>query len=1099
MKNTLLFLFAILLAGCRDTPTTLFTSLTADDTGITFNNRLKEDSPDLSILNYPYFYNGGGVAVGDFNNDGLMDLVFTGNEVKNALYINRGGLRFEDHMAKSGIADQGGWCTGVTVMDINHDGWQDIYICRSAWPNVRDRKNLLLINRGDLTFTESAAAYGLDDPGYSTQASFFDYDLDGDLDMFLINQSDPKYSRGNLDYMQSRDQEGDSTLNNKLFRNDQGHFVNVSKKAGIDSHVFSYSLGLSTADINQDGWPDIYVGNDFEEADYLYINQQNGTFREEATKRLDHTSLFSMGIDVADYNNDLLPDVLQMDMLPEGNRAQKMHLAADNYNRYTQQFEKGMFPQYMKNALQKNNGDGTFSEVAQLAGVARTDWSWSPLMADFDNDGNKDFFITNGYQRDNTDMQFVVYAMDQSQHIQRGGQAPAVQDYIAHMPGIHLPNYIFKNEGNDHFSNQVKAWGLGEPTYSHGAAYADLDNDGDLELIINNTASPAGIFRNNSNLLAKNNYLRIQLTGRVENKTGIGARIYAYAGPSHFYLEQNPVRGYQSSGDPILHLGLGATTQLDSVVVVWPGGLRQRLTNVKANQTLSLNIADAAPAPIAPAVNNTLLTEVQAIDFTHQETVFNDFSRQFLLPYSLSHDGPAMAKGDVNGDGKADLFIGGGPGQSGALFVQSENGSFKRTVNTAFALDAASTDRDAAFFDADGDGDLDLYVVSGGYQLDENSPLLQDRFYLNDGKGHFEKTAGRLEKNLANKKCVRPVDFDQDGDLDLFVGGSVVPGRFPLSAPSKIYFNDGKGNFTTHKPANAQLGIVNDALWLDLDKDGKKDLIVAGEWTPLRAYRAQGALFTDVSTQWFPFASNGWWRCIAHADFDHDGDEDLVVGNEGLNSPLQVTATQPMRLYYADWDGNGSIDPIMTYYNGDEDVPLPLRDDLIGQVPLFKKKFNDYNSYAVAGIKDILAPEQLSKASVLSVNMLKTVYLENTGTSFVPHELPVEAQFAPVFAVAAADVDGDGNPDIVLSGNQSRKRIFLGRDDANHGLVLLGDGKGHFRYVSQQSSGLNVRGDVRSVAVDGDELIFGVNNAAVKTYRMTRRQGATSQGSRPAR
>jgi hypothetical protein len=559
-----------LISACKKEKPTLFSLLPKSKTGITFNNLLKEDNPEFSILSYPYFYNGGGVAVGDLNNDGLQDLVFTGNMVKNGIFINKGDLEFEDITEKSGIGKYNGWCTGVTIIDINNDGWLDIYICRSGFQNSASRKNLLFINRGDLTFTESAAQYGLNDSAYSTQASFFDYDLDGDLDMFLINQSDPKYSRGNLDYIQTHLQKSDSALANKLYRNDNGHFINVSDQAGITSTIFSYSLGLSTADINQDGWPDIYVGNDFEEADYLYINNHDGTFTEELAKRMDHTSLFSMGVDVADYSNDQLPDLVQMDMLPEGNYAQKMHLAGDNYNRYTQQFRKGMFPQYMKNSLQKNNGDGTFSEIGQLAGMSNTDWSWSPLFADFDNDGRKDLFITNGYQRDNTDMQFVVYAMDQSQHIQQGGKAPSVQEYISHMPGISLPNYIFRNEGENQFSNKIKEWGFDQSSFSHGAAYSDLDNDGDLDLVINNTGDVASVYRNNSEKLLRNNFLKIKLNGDAKNRNGVGAKIYAYAGADKFYLEQNPVRGYQSSVDMILHLGLGNHSQIDSLRVVWP-------------------------------------------------------------------------------------------------------------------------------------------------------------------------------------------------------------------------------------------------------------------------------------------------------------------------------------------------------------------------------------------------------------------------------------------------------------------------------------------------------------------------------------------------
>src|SRR5579859_649294 len=619
MKCSVILGLLAFTGACLKEESTLFSLLPASTTGITFNNLLRENDQGLSILNYPYFYKGGGVAIGDLNNDGLPDIVFTGNMVTNGIYINKGNLKFEDITQKSGIGEKGGWCTGVTMADINQDGWLDIYICRSGLPREEDRRNLLFINKGDLTFKESAAQYGLADAGYSTQASFFDYDKDGDLDLFLINQSDPKFSRGNLDYIQNRFNKGDTALANKLYRNDKGRFINATKQAGISSCIFTYSLGLSTSDINQDGWPDIYVGNDFEEADYLYVNNRDGTFRDELTKRMDHTSLFSMGVDVADYNNDLLPDLVQMDMLPEGNYAQKMHLAGDNYNRYTQQFKKGMFPQYMKNSLQKNNGDGTFSEIGQLTGISNTDWSWSPLLADFDNDGRKDLFISNGYLRDNTDMQFVVYAMDMSQHIQNGGKAPSVQEYISHMPGIHIPNYIFKNEGGDRFSNKIREWGFERPTFSHGAAYADLDNDGDLDLVINNTGETASIYRNNAGQLLKNNFLKIKLSGGPLNKNGFGAKIFAYAGGDRYYLEQNPVRGYQSSMDMVLHLGLGNHLQIDSLNVIWPDGLSQALKKIGVNQTITLGNKNATKAKVAPPATQTLFEEESPIDYVHRE------------------------------------------------------------------------------------------------------------------------------------------------------------------------------------------------------------------------------------------------------------------------------------------------------------------------------------------------------------------------------------------------------------------------------------------------------------------------------------------------
>lgn len=1087
MTSLRLFLFILLAAGlfaaCRKSPSTLFTRLDHNESGVTFINRLTDDNPSFSILNYPYFYNGGGVAVGDLNNDSLPDLFFTGNMVKSGLFLNHGNLRFEDITGQSGITTTG-WCSGVTLVDLNEDGWLDIYVCRSGLPNASDRTNLLYINNHNLTFTEAGAKYGLDDPGYSTQASFFDYDLDGDLDMFLINQSDPKFSRGYLDYIKTRTQKSDPPLGNKLYRNDGGHFTNVTAMAGIGSNVFTFSLGLSTTDINGDGWPDIYVANDFEEQDYLYINNGDGTFSDRMAEKEDHNSLFSMGVDIADYNNDQLPDIVVLDMLPEGNVEQKMHMGADNYTRYSYQFDNGMFYQYMRNVLQKNNGDGTFSEIGQLAGVSNTDWSWSPLLADYDNDGRKDLFVTNGYKHDNTNMEFMVYAADQSQHIQQGGKAPSIREYISHMPGISLPNYIFRNTGNDHFENKIKEWGLDQSTFSHGAAYADLDHDGDLDLVTNNTDDYAGIYQNHASDKHENSFLNIRLKGDARNQTAIGAKVYAWAGGENFYLEQSPVRGYQSSVDHQLHLGLGAIKQLDSIRVIWPDQTSQLLTNVAVNKMMVLSLGDAKPYRHPTEMHKPLLEETNALDFSHQENLENDFTRQFLLPHFYSHNGPCMTKGDVNGDGLDDLFIGGASGQPGAVFIQGRDGKFILTHSPALASDAESEDVDAAFFDADGDHDLDLYVVSGGYEFDEGSPRLQDRLYKNDGKGNFARSDMALYKNASNKTCVRPVDIDLDGDIDLFVGGGVIPGKFPLASPSKIYFNDGTGNFAKIKAGTAPLGIVNDAIWIDLDKDGKKDLIVAGEWMPLKAFLTHGALFKDVTDQWFPFASNGWWNCLASGDFDNDGDMDLVAGNYGLNSQLRADEQHPMRLYYPDIDGNGSLDPIITRFVGNDSVPMVLRDDLIGQVPILKKKFNDYPSYARAGIADILTPDQLKNAPQLTTNLMKTIYLENTGTKFVIRELPLEAQFAPVYSIAAGDLNHDGNKDLVLTGNNTYNRIYVGRQDANHGIALLGDGRGHFRYITQAESGLRVRGDTRSSVITGDQMLFGVNNSKVTSYRI---------------
>ncbi|MBS1491308.1 MAG: VCBS repeat-containing protein [Bacteroidetes bacterium] len=1080
--SILILLTGLLLSCSKENHNTLFTALPKSKTGIDFRNLLKEEMPEFNITTYPYFYNGGGVAVGDLNNDSLPDIFFTGNMVKNRLFLNKGNFEFENITAQAHIAEKEGWCTGVTMADVNADGWLDIYICRSGLANPALRKNLLFINNHNLTFTESASAYGLDDSGYSTQASFFDYDKDGDLDMFLINQSSPEYSKGKMEFLPLRNKKNDPTLENKLFRNDNGKFINVTQWAGIESNVLSFSLGLSTADINQDGWPDIYITNDFKEPDYLYINQKDGTFINQLTPATNHISLYSMGVDVADYNNDLLPDIIVPDMFSEDNYAQKMHIGGDNFTQYNQLFSQGMFPQFMKNTLQKNNGDGTFSEIGQLAGVSNTDWSWSPLLADFDNDGKKDLFISNGYKRDNTELQFILYSMNQSLR-QNNNNSLNVAEYISHMSGIYLPNYIYKNTGQDLFENKIKEWGLNQHTYSNGAAYADLDNDGDLDIIVNNIDDYAGVYQNNSEVL-KNNFLKIRLQGEPKNADGIGSKIMAYASGETFYLEQTTVRGYQSSISSELHLGLGKHATLDSLRIIWPNRASQVLEQVKANQVLHLHIKNAQSNYVYPSRPSQYLTPSQEIAYTHRENFENDFLKQFLLPRIYSNTGPCLVKGDVNGDGVEDVFIGGNKNQASCIYLGGQE-KFKKINIPVFEKELTKKVVDAVFFDADGDRDLDLYVAYGGYEYSLNDPLLQDHLYLNDGKGNFHLGTS-LPQNFSNKNFVKAIDLDKDGDLDIFVGGGVEPGHYPVASPSKILINNGAGKFTDQSQtffSNIQpLNIVSDVICIDLNQDGYTDLVTVGEWEPIRALLNNGKTLTDATASFFPFASKGWWNKMIAEDFDHDGDQDLVVGNFGLNTPLHATETQPMQLYYADLDKNGSVDPIITHYINGVSYPLVTRDDMIGQIPMLKKKFIDYQVYAKATIQDIIPPEQFASTPVLSAQTLRTIYLENKKNKFTVKELPIEAQYAPVHAMLATDVDKDGNLDLILAGNNRYNRIYLGSSDANHGQLLLGNGKGEFKYVPQYTSGLKVQGDVRSVVQLTNHIWFGINGKPVQSY-----------------
>ncbi|HEX5024379.1 MAG TPA: VCBS repeat-containing protein, partial [Agriterribacter sp.] len=915
---------------------------------------------------------------------------------------------------------------------------------------------------------------------------------DGDLDCFVLNHSISKYSTGVADNPEMRNKKIPE-LASRLYRNDDGKFHDVSDQAGIVSNVLSFGLGIALSDFNNDGWTDIYISNDFKESDYLYLNNKDGTFTESFSHCLDLSSLNSMGSDAADYNNDGLTDIITLDMLAEGNYLQKTHASSNSFDKTNFLISKGFQPQYMRNMLQKNNGDGTFSEIGQLAGISNTDWSWSALFCDFDGDSKKDLFISNGFVKDFSDLDFIVFSADKLLNVNKEDRKKSFNEAIAKMPTIKIPNYIFKNDGNGRFDNKTDEWGLDKPVISAGAAYADLDNDGDMDLVINNN-DYASVYENNSRQIEKNNFLRIALEGAEQNRNGIGTRVKVFCDGNIYLQEQFPARGYQSSVDMVLNFGLGKYTSVDSILVIWPNDQFQVLKNIPANQLLKINIKDADQKWNYMVANpKAYFSLAKSIEYHHKENDFNDFTVQSLLLNYASRQGPCMAKADVNKDGREDIFIGGAKGQSGELFLQTKGGEFALSNQGDLLKDSLSEDVACTFFDANADGYDDLYVGSGGYEFSPTDPLLQDRLYMNDGKGKLLKMGNALPAALTSTGCVKPTDIDGDGDLDLFVGGRIIPGNYPISPPSYILLNDGRGIFSDATmqwaPFFKSLGMVTDAVWIDLNHDDKKDLIVVGEWMPVKVYLNNNGKLEDASSKYVKFASSGWWNKILADDFDGDGDLDIVLGNTGTNAQFKASEKEPLSIYYKDFDGNGSVDPIFCYYIKGVSYPSESRNDLIEQLPILRKKFSDYKTYAGATINDIFSPEQLNDASRLSAEMLSTLYLQNDGDSgFTIKKLPQEAQYAPVYAIASADINKDGHKDLVLAGNNAWTRIKFGRFRANHGTVLLGDGKGNFTYTPQPQSGLNARGDIRSMEIikakGTDFLVMGVNNENLISYSL---------------
>lgn len=1073
----------------------LFESLAPSKTGVTFKNMLKE-TPASNVLTYEYFFNGGGSALGDINNDGLDDIYFTANMGSNKLYLNQGNFKFDDITKSAGVACQDGWKTGVTMADVNGDGYLDIYVCYSGKGDPNKRRNKLFINNGDLTFTDKAKEYGLDDPGYATHASFFDFDRDGDLDMYQLNHNVVVIRE--FQFAKAK-QTRDPYAGDKLFRNDNRHFVDISEAAGIKGNPLGFGLGITVADINKDGWLDMYVSNDYVEPDYLYINNRDGTFIDRMPEYMQHISQFSMGCDVSDINNDAWPDIFTVDMLPEDNKRQKLLYGPENYEHYSLMVLNGFYFQNMRNMLHLNNGNGTYSEIGQFSGISKTDWSWAPLFADYDNDGLKDLFITNGYYRDYTNRDFLKYKGDYYFQKGKAKEKPDTFHLVSTMTSTPLHNYIYKNNGDLTFTDKSTEWGFGEKNFSNGAAYADLDNDGDLDLIINNENASASIHKNLSREQhPEMNYLQVMLQGAGKNSKGTGAKVTLYTSGKSQYMEKIPSRGFQSSVSDRMHVGLGKTVKVDSIKIVWMSGKQMILLDVEANQLLKIseeeNAAKNASIALLPMAHPAFVAVESPLTYTHAEPGFNDFKRQPLLMTMLTTCGPIVAQGDVNNDGLVDVFVGGAQENPGKIFIQNNQGILNEAASNAF--NKLCTDADALFFDADGDRDQDLYVVSGGYNdYEATDKALKDRLFVNDGTGKFTQSTDALPDMMSSKSCVTGTDFDHDGDLDLFVGGRVIPGKYPVTPESYLLLNN-RGRFenvtAAKSPELSSIGMVSDVKWMDVNGDGWDDLVVIGEFMPIEIFiNNQGKNLDRATKKFFNQDMNGLWNKMLVHDFDNDGDKDIIVGNLGLNTQLRANAKEPLRLVYKDFDNNGSIDPILNYYVLGKEYPFPSRDELLDQMYSMRGKFTDYASYANATLSNIFSANDLKDASTLQATVLESIYLENRQNKFEVHTLPREAQFSPIYALTLVDYDEDGNMDFIAGGNQTSIRIRIGAIDANFGQLFKGDGKGNFAYVPQTESGLSTTGDTKSlqmVDIKGDlYLLIGINNVGIKSYKLQRK------------
>lgn len=1080
----------LLLVSCsKDSDQKIFTTLDRSDTGIDFSNNLKEND-SLNYFTYNYIYLGGGVATGDINNDGLVDIYFTGNQVSNKLYLNKGNLKFEDITKKAGVGGDSRWYTGVTMADVNGDGFLDIYC--SVGGKFGPKNNELYINNGNGTFTEKAKEYGIDDIGNSVQGTFFDYDKDGDLDLFVANYPPTKFNSATGDYVQMMLHVKDNESGH-LYRNDGNHFTNVTEQAGVKN--YGLSLSATVGDLNNDSWPDIYVSNDFNSPDFLYINNQDGTFKEVVKEAMAHNSFYGMGVDISDFNNDGNLDLFQVDMDAKDNRRKKANMSSMNPKLFWDVIDAGFNYQYMHNCMQLNtgvyeNGIPHFGNVSRITGTSSTDWSWGPLFADFDNDGNKDLFVTNGTRREinNNDFFHSLEALNlKPKDLLKKSQE---------IPSEKIDNFMFQNNGNLNFEQANKKWGIEFKGFSNGVAYVDLDNDGDLDIVVNNIDDYASVFENSSS--KRNNYIKVNFKGNSKNTYGLGNRVYVRTKKGTQLQELTLTRGFQSSVAPELHFGVGKEKTIDEVKVVWTNGKVQKLYNVKANQMLHLKEQDAKEESVAATNPKKQLfaTETKIFPvFKHEENKYDDFKDQVLLPHKMSTFGPVIAVGDLNKDGLEDYFIGGSATYSGKMFFQIKNGFVEKNI-PALELDKASEDTGALIFDADNDGDNDLYVVSGGYEFLINDPKLQDRLYINNGKGDFTKApAGVLPRMLVSGSKVYPIDYDKDGKQDLLVLGRQVPGQYPSPTTTYLLHNMSTATqpkFEISKKAPKEfinLGMATSAVITDFNNDKLEDIIVVGEWMPIRIFQNTKAGFKEVTKEkGLNDDTTGWWWSIQQGDFDKDGDIDYIVGNNGLNYKYKATPDETFDIFVKDFDNDKHKDIVLSYYNDGKQYPVRGRGCSSQQIPNIKKKFKDYESFSEATLVDVYTEKSLKEALHYKVKSFASIYLENKDGKFVIHQLPVEAQLSCINQIMVDDYDKDGNLDVLLTGNMYNSEVETPRNDAGHGLFLKGNGKGKFRSITAVESGFFTPGDVKNmekIKVQGKTyLLVTKNNSFLQSVRI---------------